>query len=359
MSGGITNFLAKGTGPQQLRATLRSKTRLLGALPRSLSAWQTVRTATPQAVLGGDLIGLLSYRLRALLQGDEPRPDEVKMDQPGHPKFTDRTAARPSPASTLFSKFESAQAQANRFAAMEAVGASHPKFTDRTALTEPPAPAFSSNREAGQARASEWEAIEALFRRHGLSASPDVDKSDSLADSLTPSRRQAASTPEWETTRGGADGQHSFLPGEREAMSQRRSGGGPRSLLVEKLREYWELSQSPQTAEKDANRMAGAATKSQSPSTLSPAPPTAQTPQSRPAISARQLARQARLSMADISSTHTRHTSHSGSPDKVEIQNVFNIEVKATGGGDFTDDLSERLSDILLEQALQQGIDVT
>jgi hypothetical protein len=51
----------------------------------------------------------------------------------------------------------------------------------------------------------------------------------------------------------------------------------------------------------------------------------------------------------------------SPSPERVDIQNVFHVEVKSqTQGEDGTVvDLAEKLAIILHEQALQHGIDVT
>jgi hypothetical protein len=45
-------------------------------------------------------------------------------------------------------------------------------------------------------------------------------------------------------------------------------------------------------------------------------------------------------------------------PEKLEIQNVFNVEVHATAGVADLDDLAEQLAAVLREQALQHGVDV-
>jgi len=45
-------------------------------------------------------------------------------------------------------------------------------------------------------------------------------------------------------------------------------------------------------------------------------------------------------------------------PEKVEIQNVFNVEVHAAAGVADLDDLAEQLAAVLREQALQHGVDV-
>jgi len=51
-------------------------------------------------------------------------------------------------------------------------------------------------------------------------------------------------------------------------------------------------------------------------------------------------------------------TVRSSASEKVEIQNTFHIEVKSEGDRTTTE-LSERIADILREQALQHGIDIT
>ena len=62
-----------------------------------------------------------------------------------------------------------------------------------------------------------------------------------------------------------------------------------------------------------------------------------------------------------IFTKQVQQTVHSDLPEKVEIQNVFNINMKAqdNGIGNSTMELSEKIADILREQAIQHGIDIT
>ncbi len=327
----VAAILEKGRRPREILSALRAKTKPLGALPRSLDALKTARAELPQNVLGGDLLGLFGDRMRELLRGDEQRADGVGVAR-----------------------------------------VSNTKFADRTEFTRSLAAPFSPNSESTKTRESGFTAIEAALQR-GVSIPASSDSRDihASADPFTPSRFHAASQRGWETTRGvAARDRDPFPPGDGAATARRRGVEAAWSPLAEKLREYWELSRSRQGAEKDSNRTTGAASESEPlaiPDTSRL--PTAQshttrTPQSWPEITARQLARKLRSSTADISSSRATQTIKSGaagSPEKVEIQNVFNIEVKPSGGGGgaFTEDLSERLSDILFEQALQHGIDVT
>jgi hypothetical protein len=326
----VAAILEKGHRPRELLSALRAKIKPLGALPRSLDALKTARAELPQNVLGGDLLGLLSNRMRELLRGDEQRADGA-----GEARV------------------------------------SNTKFADQTEFTRSLAAPFSPNSEPTKAREGGFTAIEAALQRGvSIPGPPGSQNAYASPDPFAPRRFQAASRREWETTRDvSARDRDSFPPGDGAETARRRSGEGARSPLAERLREYWELSRSQQGAEKDSNRTAGAATEGEPPaipdtSRLPTAQPhTTRTPQSWPEITARQLARKLRSSTADISSSRATQTINSGaagSPEKVEIQNVFNIEVKPSGGGGdaFTEDLSERLSDILLEQALQHGIDV-
>src|SRR5262245_52638840 len=327
----VAAILEKGRSPRELLSALRAKTKPLGALQRSLDALKTARAEFPQNVLGGDLLGLFSNRMRELLRGDEQRADGVGVAR-----------------------------------------VSNTKFADRTEFTRSLAAPFSTNSESTKARESGFTAIEAALQRGvSIPTPPGPRDAYASADPFTESRFHAASRREWETTRDVAARDLDSFPPCAGASTARRSGGEAAwSPLAEKLREYWELSKSQQGAEKDSNRTAGAASESEPPAIPDPSrlpaaqPHTTRTPQSWPEITARQLGRKLRSSAADISSSHATQNIKSGaagSPEKVEIQNVFNIEVKPSGGGGdaFTEDLSERLSDILFEQALQHGIDVT
>jgi hypothetical protein len=325
----VAAILEKGRRPRELLSALRAKAKPLGALPRSLDALKTARAELPQNVLGGDLLGLLSNRMRELLRGDEQSADGVGVAR-----------------------------------------ASNTKFADRIESTRSLAAPFSPNSESTKTRESGFLAVEAALQRGGSTPAPPGSRDAyASADPFAPRRFHEASRREWETTRdAAARDRDSFPPGDGAATARRRGGEGAGSPLAERLREYWELSRSRQGAEKDSNRTAGAAAEGEPPaipdtSRLPAAQPhTTRTPQSWPEITARQLARKLRSSTADISSSRATQTINSGaagSSEKVEIQNVFNIEVKpAGGGGGGVDELSERLSDILLEQALQHGIDV-
>ena len=67
----LARFLAHATGPGRLRATLRRKTRAVRTYRRTFVSLHQVYAAIPRSVLGGDILGLLSGRLRAVLESKE------------------------------------------------------------------------------------------------------------------------------------------------------------------------------------------------------------------------------------------------------------------------------------------------
>jgi hypothetical protein len=318
----VASFLAKGTGPRQLRSALRAKTKPLGALLRSIEALKAVRAEASPNVLGGDLIALLSNRMRALLQVNEQPPDGT-----------------------------------------EVISTRESKFPDQNDFVHSPKSEFSPDSEAEEASANGFAALERALQRHAsFPAPPNSRDSSSLLDPFAPRQSLAVSQPGWEPARVLPDnGRNSFPSGGSEAPTRGQNKEAARSLLAEKPREYWELSQTQPTSAKASDHVVAASSRSESPAATQPQRPAMASPQPWPDATARQLARKVRSSGADLSSTRASQTINSGSPDKVEIQNVFNIEVKPSGVGaaDSSDDLSERISDLLRQQALQHGIDVT
>jgi hypothetical protein len=322
----VSSFLDKARGPRKLCSALGTKTKSLGTFMRSLGALKAVRAELPRDVMGGDLFELLSNRMRALLQNDEQRSDGMDEARPRTPKFTD-----------------------------------HPAFTGP--LTQ----AFPSNNDSASVNPKGFATAETRSSsREEFLAKPDLRDARSLSNLFSPHPSRPSSRQEWMTMHSTVDDEQN-LPARDEKMTlaRRRESEMPRSLLSEKLREYWELSQSQQVEEKTSTGTAAAATKGILPQFPAPSRLSAERTQSSwPEITAQQLARKIRSSVDDRPSTHMTQTISSGAPgskEKVEIQNVFNIEMNPGSGRsvDFTDDLSERLSDILLEQALQHGIDVT
>jgi hypothetical protein len=73
---GVEGLLAVATGPARLRAGLRRATRPIRRSRRATGGIGRLRTTFPAAVFGGDLLGILGERLRALLAPPPPDAEE-------------------------------------------------------------------------------------------------------------------------------------------------------------------------------------------------------------------------------------------------------------------------------------------
>ena len=61
-----------------------------------------------------------------------------------------------------------------------------------------------------------------------------------------------------------------------------------------------------------------------------------------------------------IAAKRVQQTVQTSTPDRIEVQNVFNVEVHTQGmaADETLSTLSEKIADILREQAIQHGIDL-
>src|SRR5688500_11522141 len=95
----VARLLARGSGPARTRARLKEQTHALNRTAVRLAAEhvQSARlagTPLPESVLGGDLLGLLSGPLQALLRGEAPDPT-IGETVPGTRPRLDPLASRP------------------------------------------------------------------------------------------------------------------------------------------------------------------------------------------------------------------------------------------------------------------------
>jgi hypothetical protein len=148
-----------------------------------------------------------------------------------------------------------------------------------------------------------------------------------------------------------------------DARQPSREAGAAGSALVAKLREYWRLDERAPSQD-SASPPPAAATPEEFKEAQTPhAAANAGSPRGRwPEATGQQLARKLAATAAAPPGSFKRvqQTVHD-SPDKVEIQNIFNVEVHADGpaGAGLAGDFSEAIADILREQAIQHGIDLT
>ena len=154
------------------------------------------------------------------------------------------------------------------------------------------------------------------------------------------------------------------------SRGRRSTGGAARlSLLVAKLEAYEQQSKQPPSLPASPPPPRGFV--------LPPAPERAGrfvTPMPTPGTAAlrawaddtgAQLARTLRPAMdeanAAVSAKRVQQTVQTDTPERIEVHNVFNVEVHTQGGAaDKTlANLSEKIADILREQAIQHGIDLS
>lgn len=323
----IDRFLATATGPARLRSDLRRTTKAVRTFPRALDALEGVRTEIPESLLGGELLGLLGASLQQLL-------------------------------------WDWVQPVARR----GAVRGSGPEFSGKPGT-------------GGDGRRVEFpalpEAAAEQGRRMGAGASGlpradvsfptpdrgDVARSTDLASPLRPARPGARSAS------GSEDSAHPAhaLPGtQAEAAGEQgwRRGSVP-SMLARKLDEYWRADRRAAPSGRETWPSPGRDEPAKRPAVLQPTPWF-----NRPAPPPwpERVARHASGKVAHLltqsgsngPAQRVQQTLKADLPEKVEIQNVFNLEVGTGGFGQgSTSDLAEAIADILHEQALQHGIDVT
>lgn len=321
MSATVASFLRKGTGPQVLRSALRRETRAVGVLLQALGTLKSLRAEVPGEVLGADLLGVLSKRMRALLRDEEQSPataDVIPVRGSGGASRSDTVRQ----SKFLFPvKAEPERGRARQFAAVTSRPRGHGSIPAPPAshdVVSPPTP-FTPRREAPRSEPLPVPVIPPLNRKSPSSVGAGV-------------------------------------------MERGRGRGTARSLLTRKLQEYSELSRPQHTSGRASSQTLG--TEEKSGTAVAPQlpwHPAAQAARPWPELTAQQVARKVRALGANASPGRARQTVNSGLPEKVEIQNVFNIEVQAGGSGSAAsaDDLSEKIADILREQALQHGIDIT
>jgi hypothetical protein len=322
MSDAVSSVLKKATGPGILRSKLRLETKPLRAVLAALDGARSLRSKLPRSLFGGDVLGIMSSRLRELIQEDEP-PQVI----------SSATGAR---SLTLDDPRDPARSRG-------------PLVDSRAATPE------SSRRLLVPATAE--------FQRRGpIGMPPSQTATPSATGSFAAVQSQERTSVDWET----ASSESRRHPLPLHTLEQSRSGEArlvTRSLLAKKLDQYWEMSQPARltgtTPDKAAVGGANAPAPGASPSTpLSFGQSRALTRPSWPDLVGRHVAQ--KVPASGSSSSSKRAVATPGVSEKLEIQNVFNIEVRSEGPGAGSDgDLSERIADILRDQALQHGIDIT
>jgi hypothetical protein len=317
----FNGFLRSMTGPARLRAALRKARLPLFTLLTALNSSASVRKSLPASVLGGDIFGLMSKRLRELLEVTTQSETVVSRSRTSrHPLIDD------------FTHRESA----------------------KTLLTVRYSPAGRLVSSAN----SDQEQLDHLRRILAESASPGLP---AAGDQLFAPSREGAPESIFSLISTPADGNVRLVSEPADLLARyKQNGNAELPLLERKLQQYWKLSQPGRTGYRNPGESSPAGGISQT-SVAGFSEPLGLTPASRPwaELVGREISRKARAASNQIHSEASSSMSHR-STGNVEIQNVFNIEVRSgSNGANGFDDLSERITEILNEQALQHGIDVT
>lgn len=321
MSTMVSKFMERATGPTRFSTQLRERTEAVNNFFRSLGTLNGLKAEVPESVLGGDIFSLLSQSLQQMLLQPELSEQEKYPVRPQKAGFN---------------------AGPNRFDVKEIS-----KFLLKSLLPEESKANFSPPLTSSESKKKPFP----------LTGSENsYREKEFFSEQHTPEILKMHPSPE---SLGHNTNSRSFASGDGsdEGVKTREERVG--SIFVKKLREYWMLSQQGQRTEGELSQRADVEKERgrNVPSHILPNSPL--TSRSWPQMTGGQVAQKlgAFVSGDVDASKQIGQTLHPGASEKVEIQNTFHIEVKSEG--DRTTDLSERIADILREQALQHGIDIT
>lgn len=326
MSTSIVQFLIKATGPKNMCTQLRLKTRSLRMLLRDIDSVNSIQTEIPQDVFGGDIFTLMSGRLKELLQYQEQTKEADSVVSKGNPRFF-TTNDIPSASKTAFMNTILKKKKESSFPQLKDSSQKDKKAFQKSVPFEN-VPKLNLIDFLKFAKALQIREVRTLSQYRNA---PSIIEKDIIINK----------------------------EGKRDSKAVT-------SIFISKLRDYWQLSLKDQNSKKDKGRLIDEdieREKDTIPFALPPAGTLSQ--RSWPERIGKQAAQKIHsLSFGEKMKGHSRHiqqTSQSHLPEKLDIHNIFNIDVKAEGdrGMDFTRDLSEKIADILRHQALQHGIDIT
>ena len=320
MSGAFLLLLARATGPGRFRVRLRRQTRPVRVYRESSAPLARARAAIPRSVLGGDLLDLLSSQLRAALVPGEDA----------------------------------------------SIGAATHNATRRPYLvTSAPGPGQSN--PAPISRSVHDGSIDWLGSNSGPVGHQAgvVGRSSLSVGTAEASWLSASQTGERRAARDRVESGALATAGLPPVAKQQPPGSGPRAgvsqtALLRVLSEFWHSETdvarpevavtTPQVARPDARQ------KYSGESGGMPGTP------SWPDVAGQDLAERIRAfarGNTGGSLGQTESVPPPGSPERVEIKNYFQLALGGDQGRGSPRELADRLADILREQALQHGIDIT
>ena len=316
----LNTVLGTLTGPRRLRSALRQKTVAINRLLDALDGPGEVRATIPAAVFGGDIFGVMSSQLREALI--VPPPTAAGLSQPRRKQ------------SLLSHTNSSAKHPQDGFPTLAA------RLTPATPFASTPTTFHrNSGRSSLESAASGAYAItEDLTEQQPLAHAlvPPVTRFHELSDVLRQQPIDSASRPP-----------------ARLAQTARLAPAEP--CFVNSLNRYWQAAREARDTRHSGSQPVTefpANTVSFPAGDFEPGP----APRAWPTSAGRDVSQKLR-SFVDVNVPLKSRLS--SAPDR-QIQNLFNIEVnQASQQSSNYDDLGDRLAQILHEQALQHGIDVT
>lgn len=312
----VDSLIRTFSGPKRLRSTLRQQTAPVRSLLVALDGAAELRVTLPASVFGGDIFGVMSQQLLEALIVPPPSPPSVS--KPHHkrslPSTSDPFAQHPSNPWSLF------------------VDRPRPSTLPGEPFTEASSPALSFLSSAPQ------------VTEQGVTFSP-APRASRIQSPFDKAETPASSHREIEH----------LLPGSGTKQSPATSA------LVSSLKRYWQAARE----ERNTNHAP------QSPTLPTGSPNGAanipvrdlaepQTPRAWPTFAGRDLSAKLRSFASNPSQPTAAPLTAARVESDRQIQNVFNIELNnANQHAPNYDDLGDRLAEILHEQALQHGIDVS
>lgn len=320
MNTGFLLFQITASGPSQLRTTLRRAVRAaITSIPDARSI-RDLHSSIPEELLGGELLGILSRSVRRLIENSGTSAKGTReAEAPAMMPWQSQIGGNPASASSL-----------------------------TTALPQ-----------HKESRAWQAQVLRENASRTGASKAQDDlrQRAESAPFMEAPQRRRASAVAE-------SLRDVTSIPapaGLTEKLSKRvRPRQASLSLA---LKQYFEIVQQNSSASSQNPQTIPVLNSEKTSVPVSGVPENRPRPKSWPDITGAEAARRisslGEQSPSQISSSRVKNTVRLQQPDRINIRNVFQIQVQ--GNPNERDllqrDLAQNLADLLREQAMQYGID--
>ncbi len=349
----ISQFLTTATGPSKFYSDLKLRTKSVRTLLNTFETVSTVSSEVPVSVLGKELYALMSDRLQQQLLSLEESDEIVETVPDNRVRLTtDSDINFGSPSKDLASlpwEKESKRQFTSQEPDLQRRKQVFPLPSPHQVVKESTSPTVQHNSIVRKS-----EAVPPIQFPNKIMVEPDLWAGLGEGKVIQSEKKTEIAI--------GTDDRSSFAdPGNHLPKVNNRKSG-IESLLVKKLDDYWQLSQQERAEQPRSSNLINE--DKEHPSKASPSlssPLQSLSPPSWSDMIGQEVAQKVRSIASGQSASSSAQTMPTNLPEKVEIQNVFNIEVNPPldrEAGSMTK-LSEKIADILHEQAVQQGIDIT